>query len=346
MEREARAAVRAHQGLREEAGPFDQAGEGDRRAHGQQGTRPRRRDQVPAVADVDPRHLLGPPRRPPFRDEPAEGPDEGAALQRGQADEHPGPVSDEQAAAPARGRPAQMTTSRRQGARSYSRGMQPKTLDHVAFWVADREPLVEFATRHLGMHVVDEQGAFTLVGSNARRGKLTLFDADGPRERGAIKHVALRVSDLDAARASLPDGAGDEVEIGEGIRGRLVEATTDVDYDLDHVALFSADPEGTAERYLDLGFEPTERGPDGHPRVEVGGAYVEFHEGDPSDSDRPLLNHLAVLVDSADEHTEEAESLGIVDRVVDAANTLAVFVWGPDRVRIEYVEHKPGFALT
>jgi len=73
---------------------------------------------------------------------------------------------------------------------------------------------------------------------------------------------------------------------------------------------------------------------------------VEFHEGDPSDSDRPLLNHLAVLVDSADEHTEEAESLGIVDRVVDAANTLAVFVWGPDRVRIEYVEHKPGFALT
>jgi hypothetical protein len=25
---------------------------------------------------------------------------------------------------------------------------------------------------------------------------------------------------------------------------------------------------------------------------------------------------------------------------------LAVFVWGPDRVRIEYVEHKPGFALT
>ncbi len=93
-------------------------------------------------------------------------------------------------------------------------------------------------------------------------------------------------------------------------------------------------------------FEPTERGPDGHPRVEVGGAYVEFHEGDPEDSDRPLLNHLAVLVDSADEHTEEAEDRGIVDRVVDAANTRAVFVWGPDRVRIEYVEHKPGFALT
>jgi catechol 2,3-dioxygenase-like lactoylglutathione lyase family enzyme len=224
--------------------------------------------------------------------------------------------------------------------------MRPKTLDHIAFWVADREPIVELATRHLGMHVVDEQDTFTLVGSNARRGKLTLFDAEGPRERGAIKHVALRVSDLEAARAALPNGAGDELEIGEGISVRLVEAPTDVDYDLDHVALYTPDPEGTAEEYLDLGFEPTERGPDGHPRVEVGGAYVEFHEGDPEDSDRPLLNHLAVLVDSADEHTEEAEDRGIVDRVVDAANTRAVFVWGPDRVRIEYVEHKPGFALT
>jgi catechol 2,3-dioxygenase-like lactoylglutathione lyase family enzyme len=224
--------------------------------------------------------------------------------------------------------------------------MRPKTLDHVAFWVADREPIVELATRHLGMHVVDEQDTFTLVGSNARRGKLTLFDAEGPRERGAIKHVALRVSDLEAARAALPNGAGDELEIGEGISVRLVEAPTDVDYDLDHVALYTPDPESTAEEYLDLGFEPTERGPDGHPRVEVGGAYVEFHEGDPEDSDRPLLNHLAVLVDSADEHTEEAEDRGIVDRVVDAANTRAVFVWGPDRVRIEYVEHKPGFALT
>jgi hypothetical protein len=30
---------------------------------------------------------------------------------------------------------------------------------------------------------------------------------------------------------------------------------------------------------------------------------------------------------------------------VDAANTIAVFVWGPERVKIEYVEHKPTFAL-
>ena len=57
--------------------------------------------------------------------------------------------------------------------------------------------------------------------------------------------------------------------------------------------------------------------------------------------------HLAVLVDSADEHISEAEELGVeVESVVDAANTYAVFVWGPERVRVEYVEHKPTFSLT
>jgi hypothetical protein len=224
--------------------------------------------------------------------------------------------------------------------------VRPKTLDHVAFWVDDRQPIVDFLTDHVGMHVIDEQDAFTLVGSDARRGKLTLFEADGPRERGAFKHVALRVSDLAEARKSLPKGSADEMQLPEGVRVRIVEAPTDVEYDLDHVALYSADPERTAEEYLQLGFDSAEPSRDGHPRVEVGGAFVEFHPGEPGDPEKPLLNHLAVLVDSADEHVSEAEELGIVDNVVDAANTRAVFVWGPDRVRVEYVEHKPGFALT
>ena len=219
--------------------------------------------------------------------------------------------------------------------------MKPKTLDHVAFWVADREPIVDFLTEHVGMHVIDRQDAFTLVGSDARRGKLTLFTAEGPREQGAFKHVALRVSDLERATADLPSA---ELELGEGVRVQLVEAPTDVEYDLDHVALVSADPEQTAKEYTELGFNPAEPS-DGHPRVEVGGAYVEFHRGDPGEPDKPLLNHVAVLVDEVDPVIDEAEKREIVDNVVDAANTRAVFVWGPERVRIEYVEHKPGFAL-
>jgi len=218
--------------------------------------------------------------------------------------------------------------------------VRPKTLDHVALWVADRDPLVDYATARLGMHVIDRQDAFTLVGSSARHGKLTFFEAEGARERGALKHVALRVS-------SLPDDYDGYAELGEGLVVGLVEAPTDVEYDLDHVALFSADPEGTAREYERLGFAPAAPGPSGAPRVEVGGAYVEFHPGEPGDPERPLLNHLAVLVDSVAEHIDGAAELGIeIDNVVDAANTLAVFVWGPERVRTEFVEHKPTFSLT
>ncbi|MFL5950314.1 MAG: hypothetical protein ACJ74M_01815 [Gaiellaceae bacterium] len=216
--------------------------------------------------------------------------------------------------------------------------MEPKTLDHVAFWLADREPIAEFVTTKLGLHVIDRQDNFTLVGADARRGKLTLFDAEGPRERGAFKHVALRVS-------KLPEGET-EFDLGEGVKLLLVETPTDSEYDLDHVALFSADPAETAEVYGRYGFDRAEPSADGHPRVQVGGAYVEFHPGDPGDPEKPLLNHLAVLVDSVEEHIAEAEEMGVVDNVVDAANTRAVFVWGPERVRIEYVEHKPEFALT
>jgi catechol 2,3-dioxygenase-like lactoylglutathione lyase family enzyme len=220
--------------------------------------------------------------------------------------------------------------------------MQPKTLDHVAFWLTDREPISEYLERHLGMHVIAHEPNFTLMGSDARRGKLTLFDADEPREQGAFKHVALRVSSLDEALASLPDGSSDSFDLGQGIRIELVEAPTDVEYDLDHVALYSSDPERTAAAYEEFGFERVAPN-----RVEVGGAFIEFHPGDPGEPDRPLLNHIAVLVDSADEHIEEARELGIeVESVVDAANTYAAFLWGPERVRIEYVEHKPTFSLT
>jgi catechol 2,3-dioxygenase-like lactoylglutathione lyase family enzyme len=215
----------------------------------------------------------------------------------------------------------------------------PRTLDHVALWVADRDAIADYATRRLGMHVIERTDRFTLVGTDARRGKLTLFAAEGPREQGALKHIALRVSSL--------NGAPSTADVGEGVELRLVEAETDVEHDLDHVALWSADPEATARDYLRYGFAESAPGSGGEPRVEVGGAFVEFHQGDPGDPERPLLNHLAVLVDSADEHKADAEEQGIeVADVVDAPNTYAVFVWLPESVKLEYVEHKPTFSLS
>ncbi len=232
--------------------------------------------------------------------------------------------------------------------------MRPLTLDHVAYWLADRDAIAEFAVANLGMHVIERTDAFTLVGADARRGKLTLFAAAGPREPGALEHAALRVRDLERALAALPADVGVErrrdgeayFQLGEGVALGLVEAETAVDYDLDHVALRSADPQATASEYGSLGFRPAPPGPGGHPRVEVGGAWLEFHPGEPGAPERPLLNHLAVLVDSADEALAAARDLGIeVDDVVDAPNTLAVFIRGPEHVRIEYVEHKPTFSL-
>jgi catechol 2,3-dioxygenase-like lactoylglutathione lyase family enzyme len=211
--------------------------------------------------------------------------------------------------------------------------MRPETLDHVALWVADRDAVAGVLTSQLGMHVIDHTDRFTLVGSDARRGKITLFAAEGPREQGALRHIGLRVS-------SLPDGPA-EFDAGEGIRFVLVEAPTDVEYDLDHVALTASDPDAAAEGWRQLGFAPA-----GERRLEVGGAFLELHPGDPGEPERPLLNHLAVLVESVEEHVADAEEIGVeVDEVVDAANTLALFVWGPERVRLEYVEHKPTFSL-
>lgn len=220
--------------------------------------------------------------------------------------------------------------------------MKPLSLDHVAFWVADRETIAARCERYFGMHIIDRQANFTLLGTSARHGKITLFDAQAPREQGLFRRLGLRVSDLEAARALLPAGSPEIVDLGEGLNVTLVAADTEVEYDLDHVVLASPDPATAALDYQRYGFEPDANG-----LPSIAGATVELERAAVSAGERPLLNHLALLVESAEAHRDEALSLGIeVESEVDAANTRAVFVWGPDRVRIEYVEHKPTFSLT
>ncbi len=212
--------------------------------------------------------------------------------------------------------------------------MKLQTLDHVALWVADRERMTAVALARLGQRVIEQTDRFTLLGADARRGKLTLFDAEGPREQGALARIGLRVTSL--------EGRDPVVDLGEGLEIVLVEADTDSELDLDHVALRASDPVAATRGWERLGFAPT-----GDGSLEVGGAYLELIPGDPGEPERPLLNHLGVLVDSVEEHQAEAEELGVeIDDLVDAPNTLALFVWGPDRVKLEYVEHKPSFSLT
>jgi catechol 2,3-dioxygenase-like lactoylglutathione lyase family enzyme len=178
-------------------------------------------------------------------------------------------------------------------------------LDHVALWVSGRDSLAARLVG-LGLREIEQTDRFTLLGGDARRGKLTLFDAEGPREAGVLRRIGLRV----------PGGDGGES---------------------DHAS---------ARRWLDYGLRPAPSA-NGTPRVELGGAFVELERGDGPRSELPLLNHLGALVASAEQQRAEAEERGIeVVNFVDAANTLAVFVRGPDDVTLEYIEHKPSFSLV
>ena len=161
--------------------------------------------------------------------------------------------------------------------------MRPKTLDHVALWVADRDAITDFLTERLSMHVIERTDKFTLVGTNARRGKLTLFGEEGPREQGALKHVALRVNDLGEALGGLEgiDGRPRERRrifrrrsraFGSGSsRRRPTSSTTSTTWRSSRRARTRrrASTSSSASR------------PTGEDRVEVGGAFVEFHDGEP-----------------------------------------------------------------
>jgi catechol 2,3-dioxygenase-like lactoylglutathione lyase family enzyme len=225
--------------------------------------------------------------------------------------------------------------------------MKPTAFDHVALWVSQRDAIARFLCDHLGMHEIEKTDAFTLVGAAARRGKITLFDADGPREHGALTRIVLRVSNLGVALAKLPSDVVVEREGGvagftgpEGLRLGLTERDTDLEYDLDHVVLSVPDPDGATGGFEELGFERR------NGALAVKDKELRLIGGGSGEPERPLLNHVALLVDSADEVEAEARERGIeIAEIKDAENTLAVFVWGPDSVKVEYVEHKPGFSL-
>jgi catechol 2,3-dioxygenase-like lactoylglutathione lyase family enzyme len=227
--------------------------------------------------------------------------------------------------------------------------MRPTSLDHVALWTAERERHSALVCRYLGMHEIERTDTFTLVGVDARQGKLTLFDAPAPRETGALERVVLRVGDLEAALAELPaemvtarDGSAATLRAPEGLVLGLVERPgCELDYDLDHVELRVSDVDAAGAALAELGFERSDD------RLVIGDRFVALSNGGAPEGDRPLLNHLAVLVDSAAAVEQAARDRGAdVADVKDAANTLAVFVWGPDRIKVEYVEHKPSFSLV
>jgi catechol 2,3-dioxygenase-like lactoylglutathione lyase family enzyme len=223
-----------------------------------------------------------------------------------------------------------------------------KALDHVALWTSERDTLTSLLVDCCGMHDIERTESFTLVGGDARRGKLTLFDAAGRRDRGVLERVVLRVDDPEAARRRL---AGAQVATGASNGMPTAELPSHLSLgllpsedgvtDLDHLVLRVPNAAATGAGLEELGLDRTAE------RLEVAGKELVLRDGGSEEGDSPLLNHIAFLVDRTDDVEREARSRGLeIADVVDAPNTRAVFVWGPNRIKLEYVEHKPGFSLA
>lgn len=231
--------------------------------------------------------------------------------------------------------------------------MKIRTLDHVALYMKNRSAATEFLTSYLGFHVVDHTDRYTLVGAGGRIGKLTLFDAQANTEpsAGVIDQINIRVANPESVAARLPREAGAEPKDGgygfagpEGLPLAVIPGEGDfTDYDLAGLVLRSVDPEGSARDFLQMGFAPGEDAT----TVKAGEYRLRLVPATPDRMTQGMLYHLGCLVDSAQDHRREAEERGLeIQDFVEGPNTLAVFVRGPEGVSVEYIEHKPTFALS
>ena len=212
----------------------------------------------------------------------------------------------------------------------------PTKLDHVALSVSDADAVASSILAQLPFRVIEESDRFILLGRDPERGKLTLLRADGPRDRGVLRHVGIGIPCATAERT---------IDLGEGLELYLAPSAPEGEVELSNVGVFTSDPAASARAWLDVGFEPAPKGIDEVVRVRAGHQHIELWEGRPERSEHPLLNHLGLLVDSVDDVLRTAEERGKdIRRLVDAENSRAVFLSGPDGVEVEYIEHKPAFA--
>ncbi|HXF98501.1 MAG TPA: VOC family protein [Gaiellaceae bacterium] len=216
--------------------------------------------------------------------------------------------------------------------------MRPERLDHVALYVSDPERAAAQLRARLPFRVLERTDRFVLVGRAPELGKLTLFAAPGPREQGLLAGIAIGVP---------CGGERVPVELDEGLPLELVPAPPDAEVDIREVALRVPDPEASARAWRALGLREATAGPEGEPRLRVGEAFLVLRRGAAPAAERPLLNHVGLLVSSVEEARREARARELeVERDVDAPSSRALFVRGPDGVEVEYIEHKPSFALA
>ena len=217
--------------------------------------------------------------------------------------------------------------------------MRPTKLDHVALFLEDMESAARALVSRLPFRVIERGDDFVLVGRAPEFGKITLFEADGARESGVL--VGLGVGIPGALETTC-------IELADGLAVTLARAEDPTgEIELDLVVLAVPDPVSSARRWRDFGFELDAPAAGGVERVRLGNAVVELRPGAPAQTDRPYLNHLGLLVDSIDDVRRSVSEHDFdVTRETEGENSLALFLRGPDGVEIEYIEHKPSFALA
>lgn len=212
-----------------------------------------------------------------------------------------------------------------------------RRLDHVALFVSSPDSTAELLLEQLPLRILERGDDFLLLGQSPSTGKLTLFSAPGPRERGALMRIGL---------GGPPGTPRTTLELPDGLLVEVAPSRLEGEIDLEHVVLRVADPKESARTWSALGLERAERN-GAVECVRLGPAVVELHPGGPTPTHRPLLNHVGLLVSSVEDVYRAVAERGLeVTREVDAENSLAVFVAGPDGVEVEYIEHKPSFALA
>ncbi len=215
---------------------------------------------------------------------------------------------------------------------------QPNKLDHIALYVPDAGGVAARILSQLPFRIIEESDEFVLIGRDPELGKLTLFQADPPRRAGVVRSIGIGIPCATVERT---------IELGDGLRLDLVPADPEGEVEVSYLAVVTPDPASSAHDWLQFGFAPAPKSASGVPRVRLGSQHVELHAGTPDPTSRPLLNHLGLLVESLDELRAWVDSMGIaVNREVDAENSRALFLDGPDGIELEYIEHKPSFALA
>jgi len=214
-------------------------------------------------------------------------------------------------------------------------------LDHVALALADPEAMAAFLCDHVGMHELARgDGSITVGAAGPRGARFELVQADGPREPGALARLVLRVSDLRSAVAALPEGTevdDDDPEVvrftgPEGLRLDFTWMIAGIiDYDLDDVVLHVADSEDVRVALAEVGCVP--RGD----ALHIGDKGISLEERS-RPTDRPLLDHIAVRVNSVEAVEAQARARGVEVHEHSGGDAFSIVIPGPERLRLDFVE--------